>query len=315
MTGSSSGGKGAWGFEDFVNLVPAWKGRIRKTSILTGGITNKLYLVELVGGPSYVVRIYGKNTDLFIDREIEAENIRRLHPTNIVPKLFGFFPDQQVTIVQFIPGTPLTNQDFLRDDLLKPIVKSIKAIHTSGLSLPKIFNPWTEIQRLWRILQEFDGSFPEFAIAVTMENLERLFTIAEVSESDYVPCHNDLLADNFILRQNFQSGEDEIALIDWEYAGMSSQYYEISDMFQEILVPREVEDRFIEAYWVGEDILAKRRLIDIFKPFPDIFWFLWSLIQLQVSEIEFDYYEYGRVKYENAQENIRFVKQEHRLSL
>ena len=41
-------------------------------------------------------------------------------------------------------------------------------------------------------------------------------------------------------------------------------------------------------------------MTDLFKPFPDIYWFLWSLIQLNISTIPFDYYNYGKVKFENA---------------
>jgi hypothetical protein len=38
---------------------------------------------------------------------------------------------------------------------------------------------------------------------------------------------------------------------------------------------------------------------------------LWSLIQLNVSKIEFDYYNYGKVKYENAVGNLEFVDREY----
>ena len=47
----------------------------------------------------------------------------------------------------------------------------------------------------------------------------------------------------------------------------------------------------------------------MYKPFPDIYWFLWSLIQLNVSKIEFDYYNYGKIKYENALGNLDFLRQ------
>ena len=53
----------------------------------------------------------------------------------------------------------------------------------------------------------------------------------------------------------------------------------------------------------------------MFKPFPDIYWFLWSLIQLNISNIEFDYYDYGKVKYENAQKNIGALKERYDLSI
>jgi thiamine kinase-like enzyme len=100
-------------------------------------------------------------------------------------------------------------------------------------------------------------------------------------------------------------------IIDWEYAGMAPRYYDIADMFQEVLVPREAEKLIIEEYCAGHKFEHVLYHIDLFKPFPDIYWFLWSLIQLNISKIEFDYYNYGKPKYENALENLKFIKKEY----
>jgi thiamine kinase-like enzyme len=68
-------------------------------------------------------------------------------------------------------------------------------------------------------------------------------------------------------------------LIDWEYAGMAPRYYDLADMFQEILVPRDIERNIVEHYCEGKEFEETLYLIDLFKPFPDIYWFLWSMIQ------------------------------------
>ena len=85
-------------------------------------------------------------------------------------------------------------------------------------------------------------------------------------------------------------------IIDWEYAGMAPKYYDIADMFQETLIPREAETQIVEQYCAGCDFAQTLRYIDLFKPFPDIYWFLWSMIQINISKIEFDYYSYGQTK-------------------
>lgn len=104
-------------------------------------------------------------------------------------------------------------------------------------------------------------------------------------------------------------------LIDWEYGGMSTCYYDIADMFQEILVPREVERRLLGIYWEDRDTNFHAYMTDLFKPFPDIYWFLWSLIQHNISTIQFDYYNYGKVKYENAQQNIEQLRKLYQLKI
>ncbi len=92
---------------------------------------------------------------------------------------------------------------------------------------------------------------------------------------------------------------------------MAPKYYDIADMFQEILVPRESEKQIVEEYCNGREFDRVLYYIDLFKAFPDIYWFLWSLIQLNISKIEFDYYNYGKTKYDNAIENLKFIKKEY----
>jgi thiamine kinase-like enzyme len=104
-------------------------------------------------------------------------------------------------------------------------------------------------------------------------------------------------------------------IIDWEYAGMAPEYYDIADMFQEVLIPREAEKQIVLEYCEGVKFDKTLYYIDLFKPFPDIYWFLWSLIQLNISTIKFDFYKYGKIKYDNALQNIKFASSEYGVSI
>ena len=294
-------------------LLPEWKGLDIEISQLSGGITNKLYRIQSEAG-DYTVRIYGDKTELFIDREYEAETIRKMSKTGVCSNLIKFMPEIGVTIVEFIGDSiVLTNDHFLDKSLYPLIVEPIRKIHDSGVQLPKLFNPLVEVKKMFAILTDLEVEYPEFDIAGTIERLEKLNDIINIPESEYTACHNDLLADNFILinedaRDKYDS---PMYIIDWEYGGMAPRYYDIGDMFQEILVPREAEKDIVAEYSKGQDYEQNLYYIDLFKPFPDIYWFLWSLIQLNISKIEFDYYNYGKVKYENALGNMKFIKNEH----
>jgi thiamine kinase-like enzyme len=294
-----------------IRLMPELNGLVLDIRELKGGITNRLYRVKSGDGGDYVFRFYGKKTELFIDRDMEMENIRRLSPLGITPRLIRYLPEESVTIVEFIPGTVLKNGDFLKENLWEKIVSPIRTIHRSGIRLPFLFNPLAEVKRLYRILEGIHPDYPEFDISGTIGILERIDEMAAVPVSEYVPCHNDLLADNFILTETEGPWKGSMCLIDWEYGGMAHAWYDMADMFQEILIPREVERQLLSIYWEGNDIDRHQYRTDVFKPFPDIYWFLWSLIQLNVSKIQFDYYQYGKVKYDNAQNNIKFIRNQY----
>lgn len=295
--------------------MPEWQGLNLKISVLTGGITNKLYRVQIPDGRDYVVRVYGQNTELFIDRDAEAQSIRQMEPTGVAPRLVKYLPEKNVTIVEFIPGTPFKNADFMKDELLEALVRPIRLIHSSGVQLPRLFDPLEEAQQLFKVLTELGPEYSEFDIRGTVAVLERISALAGIQHTDYLPCHNDLLADNFILVEDRELYREPVCLIDWEYAGMNTPYYEIGDMFQEILVPRTIEEKILKIYWQDHNMDEHMLKTDMFKPFPDIYWFLWSLIQLKISNLDFDYYTYGKKKYETAQDNIRILKERYGLEI
>ncbi len=294
-------------------LMPDWKGQDIDISVLSGGITNLLYRAKSEKG-DVAIRVYGDKTEMFINRDREASALRQMAEAKITPKLIKYLPEKKATIVEFITGGyTLTNKDFLKDDLRELIVEPIRNIHSSGAQLNYIFNPYEQCAKLYKILYNLNVDFPEFDILGILKDLKLLIEKINIPESKYVITHNDLLADNFILvSEEYKEKFDRpMYIIDWEYSGMGPKYYDIADMFQEILVPRDIELKITEHYCQGKNFDETLYYFDMFKPFPDIHWFLWSLIQKSVSKIDFDFYEYGKVKYENARKNIKFLALEY----
>ncbi|MBU4371690.1 MAG: choline/ethanolamine kinase family protein [Pseudomonadota bacterium] len=303
--------------ETCYELLPEWKGIDVRITQLSGGITNKLYRIRSEKG-DYTVRIYGDKTDLFINRDHEAHALKEMEKVGVSSRLVKYMPEIGVTIVEFIDNSiVLTNNHFLDEALYPKIVSPIRKIHNSGVRLKKIFNPMFEVGKMAAILKDLDVRYDEFAIDETVKRLARLSKVIDIPETDYTACHNDLLADNFILiKEGFEHlYSAPMYIIDWEYAGMSTKYYDLADMFQEILVPREAERRIIREYCEDIDFDKTLYHIDLSRPFPDIYWFLWSLIQLSISKIAFDYYGYGKTKYENALRNIEFIGNEYKVTV
>ncbi len=301
----------------FYEIFPEWQGCNLKISQLSGGITNKLYRVKSEKG-DLTVRIYGDKTELFIHRDFEAQAIEEMAKIGVSSKLVKYIPEAGVTIVEFIDDSiVLNNEHFLDKSLYRKIVDPIRKIHNSGVKLKKVFNPVVEVGKMASILEGLNVKYPEFNIDGTVKRLEKLSAVINIPEADFTACHNDLLADNFILiKEKFEHKYDSpMYIIDWEYAGMAPKYYDIADMFQEVLIPREAEKLIVTEYCDGQDFDKTLCYIDLFKPFPDIYWFLWSLIQLNISTIEFDFYNYGKIKYENAQQNIEFLSSEYGVAI
>jgi ethanolamine kinase len=301
----------------FNEIFPQWQGCELEITQLSGGITNKLFRVKSEKG-DVTVRIYGDKTELFIDRDFEVQALEEMSKIGVSSKLVSYMPEIGVTIVEFIGDSIVLNNDHFLDKALYPkIVSPIRKIHNSGVTLKKIFNPIVEVGKMASILEKLNANYPEFDIKGTVKQLEKLYNVINIPETDFTACHNDLLADNFILiKEEFKHKyESPMYIIDWEYAGMAPKYYDIADMFQEVLVPREAEKQIVMEYCEGVKFDKTLYYIDLFKPFPDIYWFLWSLIQLNISTIKFDFYKYGKIKYDNALQNIKFASSEYGVSI
>lgn len=292
-------------------LLPEWQGLSVRITQLSGGITNKLYRVQSEKG-DFTVRIYGDRTDLFINRDHEAQAIREMAKIGVSSNLVKYLPEKGVTIVEFIDdAVVLKNEHFLDSSLYPKIMAPVRKIHSSGIRLQQVFNPLLEVMKMAGILTRLGARCEEFDIEGTVQRLIKLSSIINLPETQYKPCHNDLLADNFILikPEAEHRYDSPLYIIDWEYAGMAPRYYDLADMFQEILVPREAEQGLVAEYCRNDQFDRTLLFVDLFKPFPDIYWFLWSLIQLNISKITFDYYNYGKVKYENAMQNLAFLRE------
>ena len=105
-----------------------------------------------------------------------------------------------------------------------------------------------------------------------------------------VPCHNDALAENFMLQ-----GE-QMRVIDWEYGGMNDGYYDIACVCVENPLDARCEDVFFRAYCGGEPSEeAKARLL-INKFLVTSHWSTWSLVQICYGKDADFYWEYGRTR-------------------
>ena len=270
---------------------------------LTGGITNKIFRIESDLG-DWAVRFYGENTELFIDRSAEAETMKLMAKIGISPKMIHFSPENRYTSVKFIDhAKTLNNDDFLNESYHKPIIDTIRKIHSSNVILSRIFNPIIEIEKMLKILENLQADLSEFDMNQSIQQLHELDQRLNIPTEDYVPCHIDLLAENF-LSVNSSDFPTGLAVIDWEYAGMAPAAYDIADMFQEVLMPNQLERKFIHLYCEGKHENEFWEKVQLFKPFPDFYWFLWSLIQKEISKIDFDFYTYGKGKYENSVRNM-----------
>jgi len=291
--------------EEFVKkLMPEWEKEPVKITRLKGGITNELFLVEDEKGKLYKVRIPGRKTELFIDREAEIANMRALESTGITPKIIKYDEKTQILISEFIPGKVSKKEDFKNTQVREKAVSAIRKIHDSGIKLSNTFNVFNEIDRYKSLLKGYGKKILEdYPLEEMLKTTENIRSRVEGAEVKFTPCHNDLLPENFVFRNG------KVYIIDWEYSGMNDPRFDLADFITELdNLTGEEEEHILQLYF-GESWEAERERVDLYKLPSRLWWALWSVTQYHVSELDFDFESYARFQFKECLRHINMLKE------
>lgn len=246
---------------------------------ITGALTNSVYSVR---APSYVkeslkqeyegrilaqripqhllLRVYGPQVDLLIDRQKELSTVALLTRNNIGPRLFGTFTNGRFE--QFLNAKPLHHQDLWKPEISRLIAKRMREFHDNiALSAEQRAGgpvAWAMLKK-WEVpakerfqqLEIKDPGVTERVLQCGVDDFFRaLSKVREHIEAQYKPgaidkslvfAHNDTQYGN-ILRVEPPKGSPlimpqnehrQLVVIDFEYSGPNVPAYDIANHFCE----------------------------------------------------------------------------------
>jgi thiamine kinase-like enzyme len=278
--------------EEVVDRVDAWRGRVASIRPLTNGLTNANYRVD-VDDQAFVVRIPGASTELLaIDRANELHNARIAAALGIGPAVLHHFPESGATIVEFLHGRPMTN-DALREPGMPGRIGAMLRVLHGGPRFLRDFDMLRLAERYRALVERRGFPLPSGyrSRQPTVEEIGRALAVRPLSA---VPCHNDLLADNFIEQ------DGRLRLLDWEYSGNGDPAFELGNSCRELDYDASRVEELCRAYFGGAPagLVARVRLHMIVS---DVGWTLWAAIQAAISRIAFDFEAYGTARWRRAE--------------
>jgi thiamine kinase-like enzyme len=260
---------------------------------LSGGLTNKNLLVETDNG-RYVARISSNSSSLLsINRDSEFNNTKLAAEVGIGAPVFDYLKGKGLLVIGYIDGKTFGPSDVGAN--LGRIATSLRKLH-SAKPFDRDFNMFEIQPNYLKIVQERGFRLPNgyLELQETFSEIEKRFA---ATFDGKVPCNNDLLPANFI-----DDGK-QIWLIDYEYSGNNDACFEIGNIWSEAELPFEALSELVTAYYGGmrADKLARAWL---FCQVAKYGWTLWASIQDSVSELDFDFWEWGMLKYDSMREAI-----------
>ncbi len=277
--------------DDAVARVSLWKGEATKVSPLSGGLTNENYLVE-AGGSRYVVRIPGQSTELLsIDRLNEVHNTRAAATAGIGPAVLEVIPDLDVMVLEFIEGPTMSAKALQSKSMAHRMAMSFRLLHAAPRFLLD-FNMFRLIDTYLEIVEAHNVTIPR-------DYRDRLPAIAQVERAvnvrplPSVPCHNDLLCENFI------DDGSVLRIVDYELSGNNDPCFDLGNTAQEAEFDDELRAALCESYFGRSDPQQLARM-NLFALMSDVGWTLWGAIQAKISTIDYDFNGYYSARWDRA---------------
>jgi thiamine kinase-like enzyme len=277
--------------DEVLTRISVWRGRETTVSELSGGLTNTNYLVD-AEGDRYVVRIPGASTELLaVDRANERHNAAAASTTGVSPRIVEVLEDVDVMVIAYVEGTTMSSERLREPEMASRIASSLRRLH-AGPRFLNDFDMFRLTERYLRVCGERDYRVPE-GFADQHGHVAEIERALGARPLPSVPCHNDLLADNYI-----DDGE-QLWIIDFEYSGNNDPAFELGDTAQECGFDPDQRARLCEAYF-GEatpELLAR---MDLQALMADVGWTLWAAIQARISGIAFDFWGWAEERWGRA---------------
>jgi thiamine kinase-like enzyme len=277
--------------EEVLSRISVWRGREVTVSELSGGLTNTNYLVD-AEGDRYVVRLPGASTELLaVDRANERHNAAAASTTGVSPRVVEVLEDVDVMVIAFVEGTTMSSERLREPEMASRIASSLRRLH-AGPRFLEDFDMFRLTERYLRVCGERGYRIPE-GFDDQRDHVAEIERALDSRPLPMVPCHNDLLADNYI-----DDGE-QLWIVDFEYSGNNDPTFELGDTAQECGFDPDQRARLCEAYF-GEatpELLAR---MDLQALMADVGWTLWAAIQARISGIAFDFWGWAEERWGRA---------------
>lgn len=273
---------------------------IRDITVLKKGMTNRSFLFSF-RDKKYIMRIPGEGTDQLINRRQEAEVYRAIADYRLCDNIIHIDPVSGYKITEFFPSARTCDPENVRD--LERCMAKLRSFHELALQVEHEFDIFGQIDFYEKLREGVPSAYRDYK--KTKEQVLSLKPYIEAHVTARTLTHIDAVPDNFLFVRQ-ENGEEEIRLIDWEYAGMQDPHVDIAMFCIYALYDRQQADRLIDAYFPEGCPETIRTKIYCYISACGLLWSNWCEYKRMLG-VEFG--EYSLAQYRYAKEFYRLARQ------
>lgn len=283
--------------DEAISRVPQWANASDlKISSLDGGITNSNFRVD-TGGESFALRIAGADTDLLgINREYEYAANLAAGKLGIAPEVIYVIQPEGYLVTRFITASPFPPEEITRPENIHRVMEVVRKIHSMP-EIPGFFSVFRTVENYAETARRYNVEFPE-NFDWLIERMNEAEAAIMTNPEPLRPCHNDLLNANFLI------DDSQIYVLDWEYAGMGDLFFDLANFSDHHELSDEQDRWLLECYFgnVTQKQIAHMKIMKVMSDFREA---MWALVQIGISELDFDYRGYADKFFARVFENIK----------
>src|SRR6478736_7710601 len=277
--------------DEVIAAVPAWTGRSITAERIPAGLTNTNWRVEVDGTP-YFVRIPGPDTELLaVDRGNEIHNTIAAAAAGVAPRVVQTVPDWDVFALEWLDDRTMSNDTLREAAMPARIADVLRQLHAG----PRFRDDFD----MFRVAERYLALVDERSIPIPAGYREHVGLIPRIEAAlasnpvTTVPCHNDLLAENYL------DDRARLWLVDWEYSGNNDPAFELGNTAQELGYDDAQVEELCAAYF-GEASPTHLARMSLQMIMSDVGWTLWAAIQARISTIAYDFTGWAEERWARA---------------
>ena len=275
------------------NILKVNKKNIHNIHTLKKGMTNRSFIFT-VNNKRYIMRIPGEGTDKLIDRREEYDVYQRVKKEPYTETILYLNPDNGYKISEFLENTRNSDSNNVQD--VKESMNVLRKFHSQNYQVDHTFDIWKQID-FYESLRKTASAYRDYE--EIKDRVLKLKPFIDDNVTKWSLCHIDANYDNFLIDQN-----NNVFLIDWEYAGMQDPDLDIAMYAIYAGYTKEKIDQLINIYYenkVSENIRYK---IYAYVAVGGLLWSNWCEYK---QSLGLDFGEYSLAQYRYAKEYSKLV--------
>lgn len=273
---------------------------ITNISVLKRGMTNRSFLFTC-NAKRYIMRIPGDGTEFLINRKEEAAVYRAIEKEKLCDDIIYINPVNGYKITAYLDEARVCNP--LNSNDVQRCMQKLRSFHNLKIKVSHEFDLFANIDFYETLWNGRKSAYRDYENTKEQVLSLKSYIFSQVKEK--VLTHIDAVPDNFLFVG--KKNQEDIRLIDWEYAGMQDPHVDIAMFCIYSFYNRSQIDKVID-YYFTEGCNPKVRIkIYCYIAVCGLLWSNWCEYKRTLG-VEFG--EYSLRQYRYAKEFYKIAREE-----